>query len=114
MISAPESWRSCLDWFYDWSESDRKEFAKKYCSKVYSYDGQSVVIISYPRKGSRVALYDMDAGRFEWVELAQCRVGDLFDKVYRDSEEADFQWSAITESALGSEAQDIAEQLFFE
>ena len=114
MFAAPANWRDTIDWYLNVPENDRKAFAEKYCTSVYSCDGQSVVIISYPRSDGTVVLYDMDGGRFIKLPLSDCEVGKGFEEVYRESEQPDFEWSMIMDSMFSEEADDICGILYYD
>lgn len=111
-LIAPQDWKNNLQWFDGVDRAVREKFAKERCSKVYSWEGQAAVIISYPRQNGRVAFYDMDAGAIKWMHLDDCKVGEGLEKVLRNAEEADFEWNAIEDSILCDEAADIAGMLF--
>ena len=110
-LTAPADWKDNNHWFEDVSEDVRRAFVKEHCTSVYSWDGQACVVISYPRRDGRVAVYDMDGARIVWAPLKVCRVGGLFESVYRCAEPDDFAWNAISESLLSDEAYDISELL---
>lgn len=104
-------------WFESTPDDARTEFVREHCSKVYSCDGQACVIVSYPRQTKdasefNVAVYDIDAARITWAPLSMLRLGCIFEEVYRDSEEADFEFDAICSSSIACEAFDIAARLF--
>lgn len=94
------------------NEEARTAFAKKHCSKVYSYEGQATVIITYPDVNGRVVAYDMDSGSFIRFKFEECEVGKAFREVYRDSEPADFEWGPILDSRFDDDAGDISWRLF--
>lgn len=112
MIKAPKDWKEKLCWFEDVPEKERLEYAQKHCSNVYSMDGQSVVIVSFPREDGRVFLYDMDEGRVFLKPLGRCVLGDLFDGSFRPTTVNDFTWGPLAQSVIGWEAYGIGELLY--
>lgn len=106
-LVAPADWKNNIHWFEDVPECVREKWARLTCATTFEWEGQTCVVISYPRKSGRVALYDLDAGEISWVplsDLVTCPMG-------RKVGEGDFFWSAIMGSKLCDEAADIWHRL---
>ena len=102
-LVAPADWKENLNWFESVSESAREKFAKTHCASTFSWEGQTCVVISYPRKNGAVAFYDMDGGEIHWMLLESLSRSERG----RTTEEEDFFRGDIMSSSLCDEAADI-------
>lgn len=109
-LIAPKNWKSNSHWFEEFPEAARKTFVEVHCRNVRGHLGQACVIISYPREDSTVAVYDMDAGQIFWLEIDE--LDEYFDEILRSTEEADYEWNAISGTMFTDESHDISALLF--
>lgn len=105
----PDLLRADPRWFDNVPKEVRVAFVREHCMNVFFLEGQTCVIISYPRPDrchQVLKAYDMDGGRIVTIEPEEVRSAPKG----RTTAEDDWTRSDIFDSRYACEAEDI--QLF--